>query len=159
MASKKNGKAKRVSPVPRGYRTVTATMNQNDSAATIAFCKKAFGAKLRSKMPGPGGKVMHAELEIGDSIVMLSDAMQEPARVASMFLYVDNVDKTFAKAVKAGAKVLMPLQNQFWGDRYGKIADPQGNLWALASRVEKVTPTEMKKRQKAEMKKMKSMNA
>jgi len=156
MASKKNGKAKRVSPVPRGYRTVTATMTQNDSAATIAFCKKAFGAKLRAKMPAPGGKIMHAELEIGDSVVMLSDAMQEPARVASMFLYVDNVDKTFAKALKAGAKVVMPLQNQFWGDRHGRIADPQGNLWALASRVEKVTPTEMKKRQKAEMKKMKS---
>jgi PhnB protein len=156
MASKKNGKAKRVSPVPRGYRTVTATMNQNDSAATIAFCKKAFGAKLRSKMPGPGGKIMHAELEIGDSVVMLSDAMQEPARVASMFLYVDNVDKTFAKALKAGAKVMMPLATQFWGDRYGKVADPQGNLWAIASRVEKVSPTEMKKRQKAEMKKMKA---
>jgi PhnB protein len=157
MASKKNGKAKRVSPIPRGYRTVTATMNQNDSAATIAFCKKAFGAKLRSKMAGPGGKLMHAEMEIGDSIVMLSDAMQEPARVASMFLYVDNVDKTFAKALKAGAKVVMPLENQFWGDRHGRIADPQGNLWAIASRVEKLSPTEMKKRMKAETKRMKAM--
>lgn len=156
MASKKNGKAKRVPPVPRGYRTVTATMNQNDSAATIAFCKKAFGAKLRSKMPGPGGKIMHAELEIGDSVVMLSDAVQEPARVASMFLYVPDVDKAFAKAVKAGAKVVMPLSNQFWGDRYGRLADPQGNLWALASRVEKVSPVEMKKRQKAMMKQMRA---
>ena len=101
MASKKNGKAKKVPPIPRGYRTVTATMNQNDSAATIAFCKKAFGAKLRSKVPGPGGKIMHAELQIGDSVVMLSDAMQEPARVSSMWLYVEKVDKTFAKAVLA----------------------------------------------------------
>jgi PhnB protein len=154
MASKKNGKAKRVAPVPRGYRTVTATMNQNDSAATINFCKKAFGAKLRSKMPGPGGKIMHAELEIGDSVVMLSDAMQEPARVASMWLYVDSVDKTMAKAVKAGGKVLMPVTDMFWGDRHGRIADPQGNLWAIASRVEKVSPVEMKKRSKAMMKQM-----
>jgi PhnB protein len=154
MAGKKNGKAKKVPPVPRGYRTVTATMNQNDSAATIAFCKKAFGAKVRSKIPGPGGKIMHAELQIGDSVVMLSDAMQEPARVSSMWLYVEKVDKTFAKALQAGAKVIMPVQDQFWGDRFGRIADPQGNLWSLASRVEKVAPAELKKRQKAMMKQM-----
>jgi PhnB protein len=154
MASKKNGKAKRVPPVPRGYRTVTATMNQNDSAATINFCKKAFGAKLRSKVPGPKGKIMHAELEIGDSVVMLSDAIQEPARVSSMWLYVDNVDKTVAKAVKAGAKVMTPVQDMFWGDRQGRLVDPQGNLWAVASRFEKVSPVEMKKRTKAMMKQM-----
>ena len=156
MASKKNGKAKRVAPVPRGYRTVTATMNQNDSAATIAFCKKAFGAKLRGKMAGPGGKIMHAELEIGDSVIMLSDAMQEPARVASMWLYVDKVDKTFAKALAAGAKAVMPVADQFWGDRFGRVVDPQGNFWSIASRVEKVTPVEMKKRQKAAFKQMKA---
>ena len=154
MASKKNGKAKKVPPVPRGYRTVTATMNQNDSAATIAFCKKAFGAKLRSKMAGPGGKVMHAEIQIGDSVVMLSDAMQEPARVSSMWLYVDKVDKTVAKALAAGAKVVMPPADQFWGDRHARIVDPQGNLWSIASRVEKITPAELKKRQKAAFKQM-----
>jgi uncharacterized glyoxalase superfamily protein PhnB len=152
MASKKNGKAKRVPPVPRGYRTVTATMNQNDSAATIAFCKKAFGAKVRSKVMAPGKKVMHAEIQIGDSVVMLSDAMQEPARASSMWLYVDNVDKTFAKAVKAGAKALMPVQDMFWGDRHGRVVDPQGNFWAIASRTEKLSPTEMKKRSQAFMK-------
>src|SRR5262245_4714930 len=97
----KNGAKPAVKPVPRGYRTVTATMNQTDASATIAFMKKAFGAKVRNKMKGPGGKLMHCEVEIGDSVVMLSDAVMEPARQASLFLYVENVDKTMAKAVKA----------------------------------------------------------
>lgn len=152
MAAKKN--KKQVNPIPRGYRTVTASLNQADAAATIAFCKKAFGAKLRSKMPGPGGKLMHAELEIGDSVIMLSDAVQEPARVASLFLYVPSVDKTIAKAVKAGAKILSPAQDMFWGDRFGRLTDPQGNLWAIGSRIEKVSPAELKKRTKAFAKQM-----
>ena len=152
MPAKKT--AKKVNPIPRGYRTVTASLNLADAGATIAFCKKAFGAKLRSKIPGPAGKLMHAEIEIGDSVVMLSDAMQEPARVSSLFLYVPSVDKTIAKAVKAGAKVTMPAQDMFWGDRFGRLADPQGNLWSVGSRVEKVTPTELKKRSKAFAKQM-----
>jgi PhnB protein len=151
MAAKK---MKTVNPVPRGYRTVTASLNVADAAATIAFCKKAFGAKLRSKMPGAGGKIMHAEIDIGDSIVMLSDAVQEPARVGSLFLYVPSVDKTVAKAVKAGAKVSMPVQNMFWGDRFGRFTDPEGNLWSIASRIEKVAPVELKKRSKAFQKQM-----
>src|SRR5688572_10132372 len=106
-AAKKAAK-RPVKPVPRGYQTVTATMNQPDASATIAFAKKAFGAKVRSKMKGPGGKLVHAEIEIGSSVVMLSDAVMEPARAASLWLYVDKVDKTIAKAVKAGATVLMP---------------------------------------------------
>jgi PhnB protein len=156
MASKKKATKKvakkPINPVPRQYGTVTATMNQADAAATIAFCKKAFGAKLLSKMGGPGGKLMHAEIQIGDSIVMLSDAVMEPARAASLMLYVPKVEKTVAKAVKAGAKIVMPVQDMFWGDRFGRVSDPQGNLWAIASRVEKVSPVELKKRMKAEAK-------
>jgi PhnB protein len=154
MAAKKKTSKRKVKPVPKGYGTVTATMNQTDASATIAFCKQAFGAKLRMKMPGPGGKLMHAEIEIGDSVVMLSDAMQEPARASSLFLYVPNVDKTMAKAVKAGAKVVMPAMDMFWGDRFGSLVDPYGNKWAVGTRVENVSPAELKKRMKAAAKEM-----
>jgi uncharacterized glyoxalase superfamily protein PhnB len=147
---------KPINPVPRQYGTVTPTMNQSDAAATIAFCKKAFGAKLLTKMAGPGGKLMHAEIQIGDSIVMVSDAVMEPARVASLFLYVPKVDKAIAKAVKAGAQVISPAQDMFWGDRFGRLKDPFGNLWALASRVEKLSPSVMKQRMKEEAKRMKA---
>jgi PhnB protein len=150
----KNGAKRSVKPIPRGYRTVTASLNQSDANATMAFMKKAFGAKVRSKMKGPGGKLMHAEVEIGDSVVMLSDAVMEPARQSSLFLYVDNVDKTMAKAVKAGAKVITPAENMFWGDRFGRLSDPQGNLWGVATRVENVRPAEMQKRSKVAMKQM-----
>ena len=157
MAAKKktakNGKRK-VSPIPKGYASVAPTMNVDDAKAAIAFCKKAFGAKLRTKMPGPGGKLMHAEIVIGDSVVMLSDAVMEPARVSSIFLYVPNVDKTMAKAVKAGATVKMPVMDQFWGDRFGSLFDPQGNIWSIATHVEDVSPAEMRKRTKAAAKQM-----
>jgi uncharacterized glyoxalase superfamily protein PhnB len=147
MATKKKSK-KKVSPIPKGYHSVTPALNQVDAMATIDFCKKAFGAKLRMKMPGANGKLMHAEIEIGDSVIMVSDAVMDPPRVASNFLYVPSVDKTIAKAVKAGAKVVMPAQDMFWGDRFGRIQDPQGNFWSVGTHIEDVTPAEMKKRQK-----------
>jgi PhnB protein len=90
--------------------------------------------------------VLHGEILIGDSVVMVSDADREPARPANLFVYVEKVDKTFAKAVKAGAKVLMPLETQFWGDRMGRLEDPFGNRWAIATHVEDVSPKELKKR-------------
>jgi uncharacterized glyoxalase superfamily protein PhnB len=157
MASKKKAATKvkkPINPVPRQYGSVTGTMNQADAAATIAFCKKAFGAKLLTKMMGPGNKIMHAELQIGDTIIMVSDAVMEPPRVASFFMYVPKVDKTIEKAVKAGAQVIMPAQDMFWGDRHGRVKDPFGNLWAIASRFEKVSSKEMKVRMKAEAKRM-----
>jgi uncharacterized glyoxalase superfamily protein PhnB len=147
MAAKKKSK-KSVRPVPKGYSTVTAAMNQTDAAAAIAFCKKAFGAKVNIRMQG-GGKIMHAEMQIGDSIVMISDSMREPARVSGMFLYVPNVDKVIAKAVKAGATVTLPAADAPWGDRYGRIVDPLGNHWAIATHIEDVSPAESKKRLKA----------
>ena len=137
---------KKVKPVPTGFHAVTPALNQANAAQTIDFCKKAFGAKERMRMAGPGGKIMHAEIVIGDSIIMLNDEMQEPAQPASLFLYVPDVDKTVAKAVKAGATVLMAPQDMFWGDRFGRIADPAGNKWGVATHREDVTPREMKKR-------------
>jgi len=140
---------KKVRPIPKGYGTVTAALIQDNAAQTIDFCKKAFGSKVRMCMNGPGGKIMHAEIEIGDSVVMLNDAMQEPAQPAGLFLYVTDVDKTFAKAVKAGATPLMAPQDMFWGDRFGRVQDPSGNKWGIATHREDVTPKEMKKRMSA----------
>ena len=97
---------------------------------------------------------MHAEILIGDSVVMVSDAVREPARASSIMLYVPKVDKVVAKAVSAGAEVIMPVEDMFWGDRFGRVKDPFGNTWAIASRVERVSPAEMKKRMKAETKRM-----
>jgi uncharacterized glyoxalase superfamily protein PhnB len=140
---------KKARPIPKGFHAVTATLNQTDAAQTIAFCKKAFGAKEVMRLLGASGKIVHAEIQIGDSIVMLNDAMQEPAQPAGLFLYVLDVDKTFARAVKAGATVLMPVQDMFWGDRWGRLEDPSGNRWEIATHREDVPPREMKKRVKA----------
>jgi PhnB protein len=142
--AKKN--KKKVKPIPKGYGSVTPSLNVSDAKGLIKFCEKAFAAKTRAMMPGPDGKVMHAELVIGDSLVMLSDAVQEPTRPGNLFLYVENVDKTFAKAVKAGAKVMRPVEDTFWGDRWGRVEDSFGNRWSIATRVEDVSPKKLKKR-------------
>jgi PhnB protein len=137
---------KKVRPIPKGYHTITASLTQTSAAQTIEFCKKAFGAKLRMKLDAPNGAIAHAEIEIGDSVVMLTDAVREPAQPGSLFLYVADVDKTFARAVKAGATPEMPPQDMFWGDRFGRLRDPQGNAWAVATHVEDLTPREIRKR-------------
>jgi PhnB protein len=137
---------KKVKPMPEGYHSVSPALTQADTARTIEFCKKAFGAKERMRLAGPGGRIMHAEIQIGDSILMLSDATQDPPQPAGLFLYVPDVDKTFAKAVKAGATVVMPVQDMFWGDRFGSVTDPSGNRWGIATHREDVSPREIKKR-------------
>ena len=137
---------KKVRPIPKGYHAVTPSLTQEDAGKTIAFAKQAFGAKERMRLTGPNGKIMHAEIEIGDSIVMLTDAVHHPAQPAGLFLYVLDVDKTFAKAVKAGAKSIMPAQDMFWGDRFASVEDPYGNHWAIATHIEDVPTREMKKR-------------
>jgi PhnB protein len=137
---------KKARPIPKGFATVTPSLTQESSAQTIEFCKKAFGAKVRMNMTGPNGKCMHAEIQIGDSILMMNDVMQEPVQPAGLFLYVPDVDKTFAKALKAGATALMPPTDMFWGDRFGRVQDPSGNRWGIATHIEDVTPREMKKR-------------
>ena len=126
-------------PVPEGYHTITPNLTCRDAARAIEFYKKAFGAEERGdRALGPDGKVMHAEIQIGDSIIMLNDAMQEPPQPAALFLYVPDVDKVLAKAVKAGASVLMPAQDMFWGDRFCRVADPAGNKWGIATHREDV---------------------
>jgi PhnB protein len=143
-----------VKPVPDGYSTVTAHLIQKDSAKAIEFYKKAFGAEVLYSMPGPGGAVMHAEIKIGNSIVMMADenAAMNPhaksplsanAHTQGLMLYVDNADVWFKRAVDAGAKVEMPLQDMFWGDRYGSVSDPWGHHWSIATHIKDVTPEEM----------------
>ena len=150
----KNAK-KKAAPVPPGFRTVTPHLVVRNARGAIAFYKSAFGAKEKMVMSGPDGSVAHAELRIGDSLLMVADEM--PAMGASapetvggspvhIFLYLPNVDKVFAQAVKAGATVAMPLTDMFWGDRYGKLTDPFGHKWSLATHVEDVSPREMGKR-------------
>ena len=149
--------AGKVNPIPPGFRTVTPHIVVKDGNAAIAFYKKAFGAEENCCMPGPDGKgVMHAEIKIGDSIVMLAQEWPMPGCPQSpetlkgtstcIHLYVDNADAAFDKAVKAGATPTMPPMNAFWGDRYGKVTDPFGHQWSIAQHVEDVSPEEMPKR-------------
>jgi PhnB protein len=153
-----------VSPIPAGHHTVTPHMVLRDAAQAIEFYKKAFGAVEMMRMPGPEGKgVMHAELKIGDSFVYLADqwpgtTLAAPEKIGgttvSIHLYVKDADKLFNQAVTAGAKVEMPLMNMFWGDRFGKLTDPFGHSWSIATHVEDVPPEEMGRRAAEEMKKM-----
>jgi PhnB protein len=137
----------KVKPIPKGYGTVTPAFTASDAKAVIDFLKRAFGAKTRAVMNTPDGKIMHSEITIGDSLIMISDRLtEEPVRPTDLFLYVEKVDKVFDKAVKAGAKVLMPVADQFWGDRFGQLEDPFGNRYSIATHVEDVTPKQLKKR-------------
>jgi len=139
-------KKKKVKPVPKGYNSVQVSLNLTDAKGGIDFVKKAFGGKVRVVMPGPDGKIMHAEVKVGDTLILFSDSVQEAPRPANLFMYVPSVDKTFAKAVKAGAKVIMPIQDMFWGDRWGRVEDAYGNRWSIATHIEDVTPKQLKKR-------------
>ncbi len=149
--------------VPAGFSTVTPHLVVRDAAQAIEFYKKAFGAKETVRMDGPGGKIMHAEIKIGDSHLFLADEMPEWGSKSPLMLggtgtpiclYVENADAVFNKAVAAGAQVKMPLANQFWGDRYGKVMDPYGHEWEIATHLEDLTSAEMKKRQEAAMAQM-----
>src|SRR2546427_9998021 len=122
----KEGNMSNVKPIPEGYHTVTPFLVLKDAHRAIEFYKKAFGAQERFRMPTPDGKVAHAELQIGDSVVMLSEALQEPVTSASIYLYVPNADAMFDRAVKAGAQSPMPLAAIFSGERYGRLTDPFG---------------------------------
>ena len=146
--------------VPRGYHTVTHALVVDDAAKALAFYAEALGAKERTRMPGPGGKVWHAEIEIGDSVIMLSDEfpgspMRSPKSLggttAAVWLYVPDVDAAFRRAVEAGAKPTQEPQTMFWGDRFGSITDPFGHSWSLATHVEDVPPAELAQRRNAAM--------
>ena len=144
----------KVKPIPDGYHTLTPYLCIKGAAQAIEFYKKAFGAEEKVRMAGPNGAVMHAELRIGDSMLMLSDAIQDPPSLSSLFLYVADVDAAFSRATAAGCSVNMPLADQFWGDRFGKLVDPFGIRWAMATHKEDVPPAEMGKRAKAAMEQM-----
>jgi uncharacterized glyoxalase superfamily protein PhnB len=157
VASKVRAK---VQPIPKGYHVITPSIVVRGGAEAIEFYKKAFGAKELNRMAGPDGKVLHAEIRIGDSIVTLSDEFpgmgsKSPLSVggtsSSLLIYTKDVDALFNQALAAGAKVSMPLADMFWGDRYGRVVDPFGHDWQLATRKENVTPREMTKRAAAAM--------
>ena len=137
---------KKVKPIPKGYGSVQPALNLTDAKAAMSFVKQVFGGKVIEQMAGDDGKLMHGAVKVGDSVVMFSDAMNEPVRAGNLIVYVRNVDKTFAKAVKAGAKTLAEPSDQFWGDRFARFEDPFGNRWGVATHIEDVSPKQMKKR-------------
>jgi PhnB protein len=144
-----------VKPIPDGYHSVTPYLILSGAAAAIDFYTAAFGAKERVRMTGPDGRIGHAEIVVGDSTVMLADEAPErgirsPRSLGGagvhLLLYVEDVDARFQRAMAAGAKVLRPLADQFYGDRSGTLEDPFGHQWTIATHVEDVAPQEMKKR-------------
>jgi PhnB protein len=152
-----------VPAIPPGFHTVTPHLAVRGALAALEFYKKAFGAEAIMCMPAMEGKVGHAEIKIGDSIIMLADEwpntpLSSPAALkgttVSIMLYVADCDAFFNRAVAAGAKVTMPLMDMFWGDRYGQVTDPYGHVWAIATHKEDVPPAEMAKRAAEAMKNM-----
>ena len=142
---------KAVKPIPDGYHTVTPFLNVKGVAKMIDFMKSALGAEEIIRMPGPDGTVMHAEVSIGNSRLMLGEPMQQgPTTTSSSFyLYVSDVDSMYKRATGAGAKSVSPPTDQFWGDRMATVSDPFGNTWSLATHKEDPSPEEMQKRMAA----------
>jgi PhnB protein len=148
----------KVKAIPDAYRAVTPVLVVNDAARAIEFYRSVFGARERMRMSGPGGKIAHAEMTIGDAVIMVADEFPEwgdlspksgidpTVRIA---LYVDDVDDVAKRAVAAGATIVIPVTNQFYGDRSARLADPFGHLWIIATHIEDVSPGEMQKRMDA----------
>ncbi len=150
-----------VKAIPQGYTTVTPSMTVKDAPKVIEFYKKAFGAIEKARMPGPDGKIMHAEIQIGNSIIMMNDEIMGSRSAQtlggspiSFYVYVENADEAFKKAIAAGAKQQFPLTHMFWGDRMGTLEDPFGYKWTIAQHVKDVSPEEMKKGSEEFMKQM-----
>ena len=147
-----------VKAIPDGYHSLTPYLVCKGAAKAIEFYTKAFGAQETVRMPGPNGSIAHAEVQIGNSMLMLSDENKERGALSpdsiggtacSVMLYADDVDEIFKRAVAAGAKAEMPPADMFWGDRMGNIVDPFGHRWAIATHKEDVSPEEMEKRMAA----------
>jgi PhnB protein len=145
----------KVNPIPEGYHTVTPYLMLRNAARALEFYKEAFGATELVRMPAPGDRIGHAEIQIGDSRIMLADEHPEIGAVGpetrggttvSIMLYVDDVDSLFPRAIQAGGKELRPLADQFYGDRMGSLEDPFGHHWHIATHVEDVPLEEMKRR-------------
>lgn len=137
---------------PEGYHTLTPYFAVDNAAEAIEFYRQAFGAEERMRMPGPNGSVVHAELQIGDSVLMMGDENPDQGAPspktlggspAGVMIYVEDVDATFERAVAAGAEVEAPPMDMFWGDRFGKLVDPFGHKWSLATHIEAVDKEEM----------------
>jgi PhnB protein len=150
----------KVKPIPEGYHNVTPYLIVDGAAKAIDFYRKVFAASEKMRMAAPGGKVGHAELTIGDSMIMLADEHPEmdnrgphafKGAAVSLMVYVPDVDATVKTALASGAKVVRPVENQFYGDRMGTIEDPFGHRWYVATHVEDVPPEEMAKRAAAAM--------
>jgi PhnB protein len=149
-----------VKPIPKGYQTITPYLVVDDARGAIEFYKRAFGAKERVLMPMPGGKVGHAELEIGDSLIMLSDPFEQArtktpktigATTVGIFIYSEDVDETYKQALDAGATSTSEPEDMFWGDRFARVTDPYGHSWQLATHVEDIEPEEMERRSREAM--------
>ncbi len=158
-AKKAKPKKSKPAPIPAGFRTITPYLSIEGAADALEWYRKAFNAKELARQTMPDGKIMHARVRIGDSIVMMSDAMpggiiQSPkslgSTTATMHIYTKNVDKMFQQAIDAGAKVTMPLDNQFWGERYGQLKDPFGHSWSISQQV-RMSKQEMKEKQEKAM--------
>ena len=143
---------KSVKPIPEGMHTVTPHLICAGAAEAIEFYKTAFGASEISRLPGSNGKLMHASIRIGDSTVMLVDEMREYGSLGPkalngssvvIHIYVEDVDAFTARAAAAGAKITMPVQDMFWGDRYGQLEDPFGHRWSVATHIRDVSPVDM----------------
>ncbi|MCA9652170.1 MAG: VOC family protein [Myxococcales bacterium] len=146
-------------PTPEPYHTVTVALVVDDANAALGFYEQAFGATRGEVMPGPAGKIAHAELTIGDSILMLSDEYPEMGSksaktlggsAVALHMYVEDVDAAFAKASEAGASAAMPVTDMFWGDRYGALVDGAGFMWGVATHKEDLTPEQMQERMAAQ---------
>ncbi|MEE8132301.1 MAG: VOC family protein [Nitrososphaerales archaeon] len=157
--NKRTSKSKQVRPIPSGFSTVTPYLVLNGADQAIEFYKKAFDAKEIIRHNMPDGKIMHAQIKIGNSIVMLSDefegsAHRSPASLGTstvaLHIYVHDVDKLWEQAISAGAKVVVPIDNQFWGERYGQLVDPFGHHWSVSKQI-KMSPEEMETKRKAAM--------
>lgn len=137
-----------VKPIPNGMHSLTPYLIVQDAPQAIEFYKRAFGAEEQQRVPGPDGRLLHARLKLGDSILMMSEEFPEfgskgPLALGgspvSLHLYVEDVDKAWARAVGAGCNITMPLEDTFWGDRFGSLRDPFGHLWSLASHIQDLT--------------------
>ena len=135
-----------VKPIPDGFHSVTPELNVKGVAQLIDFMKQVFGAEEIMRMPGPGGAIMHAEVRIGDSVLMLADAVRDAPVPGSNFVYVNDVDATYRKALQAGATSVVEPADMFWGDRFSRVKDASGNFWSIATHKEDVPPAEMPKR-------------
>jgi PhnB protein len=147
--------AEKVKPVPEGYRTVIPILSLKGAAEALEFYKKAFGARELMRFPQPDGRIGHAEIQIGDSRIMMADEFPEMnfkspksygGSPVGLMLYVENVDTFVERAVAAGAKLVRPVQNQFYGDRTGSLEDPFGHSWHIATHIEDVPPDELQRR-------------